>query len=276
MTAPSGFTDTNLSNNSSTDTDTIFTPGPSGLTIGYWFNHQSAWYIPPGGVKGDVLLGDKASPIGGQPLFVPKDAATQLINSSQSANDTRQTLMSQAEATQLNLGNGAQDPGSLTPGHDLVSEAVYWLEGRSLADGSLGFIYSDTSSGNTDATHNGRVDTAAGGTYSTSDYNSTSRAFTFEGADGSQVPGKALTSNSSAWQQFVDTGITNPLTSSDFLVTGQGLKNALQAFNQGQLATSANGQQIAWLSGGTYSDFHTNDAAGMWTVLKDNGVAGIS
>jgi hypothetical protein len=79
-------------------------------------------------------------------------------------------------------------------------------------------------------------------------------------------------------RDLVDTGIPNPGTSTtpnhDFWVNGEGLKNALQAFNQGQLAT--NGQQVFWLSGGFVTDPHTNDATGMWSVLKDAGLKGIA
>jgi hypothetical protein len=79
-------------------------------------------------------------------------------------------------------------------------------------------------------------------------------------------------------RDLVDTGIPNPGTSTtpnhDFWVNGEGLKNALQAFNQGQLAT--NGQQVFWLSGGFVTDVHANDASGMWSVLKDAGLKGIA
>src|SRR5207244_2769664 len=68
-------------------------------------------------------------------LFIPDAAAGQLINASQSAKDARQTLISQAIATQLNIDNeGVPDPGYFpgTPpnGHDLIGEAVKWLTGQ--------------------------------------------------------------------------------------------------------------------------------------------------
>jgi hypothetical protein len=218
-----------------------------------------------------------------------------LINSSQTANDTRQILMSQALGSELNVLAGAKDPGSYlvpgsgdTVGHDLLSEAVYWLEGRNLNGNGLKFVYTDHSSGNTDANHNGTVDTAAigGGTSPATDYNKVAtktvkQGFTFEGADGfPQTKSPVLTSSMNAWQTFVDTGVKAYTDSHnvahDFTVDGEGLKNALQAFNQGQLVTSSNGQQVAWFGGGVISDVHMNDASGMWSVLKDAGLKGIA
>ena len=126
-----------------------------------------------------------------------------------------------------------------------------------------------------DANGNRVVDTATGGSSPSVDYNTSTSAFTFEGANGYQVANKALTSSSAAWQTFVDTGVVNPLTGSDFMVDGEGLKNALQAFNQANLVTSSNGQQIGWNNGSSIGDVHLNNVEGMWGVLKDAGVAGI-
>jgi len=41
-----GHTKTASASDGSSYNDT-FTPGTPGLTIGYWFNHQSVWYTPP-------------------------------------------------------------------------------------------------------------------------------------------------------------------------------------------------------------------------------------
>ena len=268
-----------------------FTCGTTGLTTGYWFNHggkTGSWSTEAAfgtSTNKGLLLGDTSgaawhtttpySSIPSGMLFVPFAAASQLINSSTSANDTRQILMSQAEASQLNIDAGAHDPGGLTVGQDLISEAVHWLEGKNLNGSGSVFIYADHSSGNVDANGNRVVDTAASGSFPSVDYNTNTSAFTFEGANGYQVANKALTSSSDAWQTFVDTGVVNPLTGSDFMVDGEGLKNALQAFNQASLVTSSNGQQIGWNNGSSIGDVHLNNAAGMWGVLKDAGVVGI-
>ena len=241
-----------------------FTHGVAGLTIGYWYNHPTNTAWKQTGTQGAINLGYGASPTGGD-LRVQAGAALQLINSSQSANDTRQILMSQAEAAELNVIAGATDPGGLSVGHDLLSEAVYWLEGRRLSTGAAGFVYADKSSGNVDANHNGIVNAAASGLAPAVDYNTATHAFTFG----------ALTSSKNAWNQYVDTGILDTATGHDFTVDGEGLKNALMDFNQGSLVTSAHGQQVAWFNGSSYSDFHMNNAAGMWSVLTDHAVVGI-
>ena len=273
--APAGYYDPGTGNTAPIPLPATFTPGTSGLSIGYWAHHQNNPAWTQTGNQGDVLLGQGAAPIGDL-LLVPAAAATELISGNGSAGDVRQLLISQAEATQLNINAGANDPGAQTAGQDLIAEAVYWLEGRSLTNGSPSFIYSDHSSGNVDANHNGAVDTGTSGAAPAIDYNSATRAFTFEGADGFQVANKTLAPDANAWQTLVDTGVMNPLTGTDFMVDGEGLKNALQAFNQGQLVTSANDQLVGWFNGSAVTDSHMNNAAGMWTVLKDAGIAGIS
>jgi hypothetical protein len=48
------------------------------------------------------------------------------------------------------------------------------------------------------------------------------------------------------------------------MVSGQGLKNALQAFDQNQLQTS-NNDQVTWAGSGIV---YQNTAAGMWQALS--------
>jgi hypothetical protein len=274
-TAPPGYYDPGTGNTAPIPLPATFTPGTSCLSIGYWAHHQNNPAWKQAGEQGNVLLGQGATPVGG-PLLVPAAGATELISGNGSAHDARQVLMSQAEATQLNINAGANDPGGQTVGQDLISEAVYWLEGRSLMNGSPSFIYADHSSGNVDANHNGTVDTATSGAAPAIDYNSGTGAFTFEGADGFQVANKTLAFDANAWVTSVDTGALNPLTGTNFMVDGEGLKNALQAFNQGQLVTSANDQLVGWFNGSDVTDPQANNAAGMWTVLKNAGIPGIS
>jgi uncharacterized repeat protein (TIGR01451 family) len=305
-----------------TDTDSVAynvmlqetTPG---LTIGYWYNHQTGgvkgagWntdaYVTVNGVatKG-VLLGDSlgttwkghttaATALSAVPagmLFVPDAAATTLINSSQSANDTRQIFISQALAAQLNIDNGDVDPGVLGKvssgdnivGSDLISEAVKWLDPNLFPSGSTfgqsPFIYPDKSSGNVDWNYNGVSNTASSGAIPGVDYNTTTNAFTFMGLNSAGPLGTAnpadavsspatstLTSSSQAWNTPVDTGVPT-LTTGDFFITGQQLKNALQAFNQNNLQTSSQFGSVSWLGAGV----QPNTAQGMYTVLHNNGI----
>jgi hypothetical protein len=271
-----------------TGTGTLGQGGFGGLTPGFWAQHSTAWdgvagskygnlvnsgvlsgtdvlyALPnhgasgPGGAVG-VLLGDAngngTSDMGSNALFVPLSAATQLINSSASANDTRQILLRHALAAQLNIDNGDRDPGlttGATVGTDLISVAVAWLKGQGP------FIYSDGSSGKVDFVGaTGVLDSGISGT--AIDYNTKTASFT----------STQLTSNTNAWNQSVALG----LSPTDFHISGEDLKNALQAFNQNQLITSRDGTTVGWNTGnGAMTDIHTNNAAGFWTVLKDAGV----
>ena len=253
-----------------------------GLTPGFWGAHKNAWdgiadtkyanlvrsgvlsatdvlfALPnqgksgPGGEIG-VLLGDSnrngVQDSGENTLFVSLKAAQQLIASSVAANDTRQILTRHALAAQLNINNGDKSPGGMTVGADLISKAVSWLKG------SGPFIYSDGSSGKIDTNVNGVL---TAGTTGTIEYNTITAAFT----------STILTSNKMAWQQQVAMGFSP----SDFYVSGEELKNGLQAFNENQLVTSADGSLVGWNNGGGMTNAHTNNASGMWTVLRDAGI----
>ena len=112
--------------------------------------------------------------------------------------------------------------------------------------------------------------TATGGT----EYDATKAAFTFMGNSTqttvANAAGKMLASSQNAWQTLMDNGVAKP-GGGDFMITGEGIKNALMAFNQNQLQTSAAGQ-VAWMG----SDVHANTAQGMFTVLTDAHTTGIS
>ena len=56
---------------------------------------------------------------------------------------------------------------------------------------------------------------------------------------------------------------------SDFTADGEEIKNALQAFNEDRLITSADGTKIGWSTGGSMVN---NDASGLWSVLRGHGV----
>jgi hypothetical protein len=241
-----------------------FTQDKSGLTIGYWYNHQELW---AGITKatGGILLGDVnnngGTDDGETTLFVPKAAAALIINSSQSANDTRQILMSQALAEQLNINNGTNDPGAGT-GH-LITEAVKWLRGQAP------YTFSDGSTGNVDGNHNGTLDKT--------EFDPTLKnpAFTTDG-NGS-LSGTQLTSNLKAWQGYVEYDSEhydfNTLTAADdfYRANGEGLKNALQAVNQNHLVTDPTGTVVAWNQSGSltgpYSEFHLDGSNDFWAVL---------
>jgi hypothetical protein len=242
----------------------------------------------PGILLGDVNGNLHADP-GEDTLFIPLLAAQQLINSSQSANDTRQTLLSQAIALQLNvdvLHTG--DPGynGVSAGGDLLTEAVDWLRGV----GSYA-SFADHSSGNVD--YNGdhvlNVGSGNGATLAAGfEYNTAKAAFTFEGVPngGLSEAGKALTSSSNAWQTQVlypsadyhplggPLSGLSALGAGNFSADGEGLKNALQAVNQNHLTVSSNGALVAWdpsgsPTGPSYQDVSLNGHNDFWKVLHD-------
>ena len=266
-TASGSYTDNvgQTSTPSSTDPSSytgVFVQSHLGLTIGYWYNHQSAWTLAtnlagPANKDGShtgILLGDAngnlTTDAGENTLFISKDMAAQLINSSQTANDTRQILLSQAIAAQLNIDTHSGDPGYHTPVTspvtDLISEAVQWLKGTTA-------VYSDGSSGKIDTNGNGILDAAE---YSVSQ---------------AKFSTAALTSSTKAWQQPVayathDYGTVH--------ADGEGLKNALQALNQNQLVVDGSGLFVAWDDSGSatgpYTDVLTNGPNDFWKVLLDH------
>lgn len=268
----------------------------AGLTIGYWYNHQSAWPGATGSGKNftanPVLIGDLSGldshQSGESTLNLPFQAAQLLINSSQSANDTRQIFISQALGAQLNIDKGAWDPGydpkdfgDAVTGHDLISEAVKWLNGSlpSFLTGGVTTAYSDGTSGNVDANHNNIVDL---GTGLPADFNLAKGAFTFEG-NLTDIPNGVLASSSQAWHQYftalpgyatVD-AFGNPITV-NVMVDGEGLKNALQAFNQDQLVVSTDGSLIGWNTGHGVIDVHQNGPDVFWGILHDQHIVGIT
>jgi uncharacterized membrane protein len=295
-----------------------FVENKPGLTIGYWYNHtietrqdpNHHWgtevYYAGGGSGGEpagwgILLGDETGtawvghgmsnaitsiPVG--MLFIPDQVAAQLINSSQSANDTRQTLISQAMAAQLNVNTGDIAPAGL------LTEAVKWLNGT--------YTFADNSSGNTDLNGNRVIDIAGttgttNGSAHTQDYNTSATKFTFEGPPEStpgiwhttdhDVANGSLTSSSNAWNAYTSQ-MTFPPADPFFILPagmssdgngthgaiqadGEGLKNALAAFNQNQLQTDNFGH-LAWNGNSFEINNGLND---FWAVLAGAGVTGV-
>ncbi len=209
-----------------------------------------------GGEETGILLGDAdgdgIKDAGEDVLWVSLNAALQIIKSSDSASDTRQILMSQALAAQLNIYNGVGQPNGL------IGEAVDWLTGETP------YTYADGSSGNVDTNGDGILQSGSGNSF---EYNTTSKSFTFD-ANGAGKPGTALTSNLQAWQKYVDVSSVDTWNS-DMEANGEGLKNALMWFNQGQLVTDVTGTHVGWLSGGIVSDVNLNTIDKFWLTLHD-------
>jgi hypothetical protein len=288
-TAADAFGDTAaVTDHDSANYTGVFIEGVNGLSIGYWYNHHTvsevtgahfvsgAWHEAFGTTAGGttyegILLGDttgaawqahttagtaltSAQLVAAGMLLIPDAAAAQLINASQSANDTRQTLLSQALGAQLNIDNGDANPGGSTAGN-LIGEAVQWLEGKSPYGAG------------------GKIDTNGDGVLSTSgtiEFNTSTHAFT----------STALTSSQAAWQSYVSysaadyhpVGNTSVFGSgAAFSADGEGLKNALQAFDTNHMVTNAGGTGVAWNQSGSaigpYTDLTLNFSNDFWSIL---------
>src|ERR1051325_1686587 len=82
-----------------------------------------------------------------------------------------------------------------------------------------------------------------------------------------------------AWQQQVvvmTAGNANNYERYAITANGDGLHNALAAFNEGKLVLSSDGLYVGWKGGSGSEDWHPNKAGGFWEVLLDHGVSGIS
>ena len=238
------------------------------LTQGFWGSHTDAWDNVAGNegnptksavasgvlssldvnprTDGYLLLGDSNGD------GIANDAHDLLISislakaieSSSAGGDARVIMLQQAIATQLNIDNHVGQP------NDLIDEAVMWLKGQGTWAG-LGV--------NVDADNNGIVD---------------------QNAAGTALAGSTVKTSSVAWTKYVDvtdasSGITDWNGGKE--ADGEGLKNALMWFNQGQLVTSGAGGHVAWFDGSNIIDEHPNTLDQFWLTLHEvGGLTGIA
>lgn len=164
------------------------------------------------------------------------------IESASTSGDARLIMLQQAIAAQLNIDNGVAQP------NNLIDEAVMWLKGQGAWAG-LGV--------NVDANSDGIVD-----------------------QNGSALAGSSVKTSTNAWAKYVDvtdasTGITDWNGGKE--ADGEGLKNALMWFNQGQLVTSGPSGHVAWFNGSNIVDEHPNTLDQFWATLHEvGGLTGIS
>jgi hypothetical protein len=229
-----------------------------------------------GGGDYGLLLGDighTGVPQAGD-IFFDLTSAQLLLNSSVSG-DARVILTGQALAAQLNDYNaGGHEPNGL------IEAAAQWLAGA----GPLSNGHS-----NIDTNVNNDVTVPGPGTIKTvisdtagADYTVTGGAITLGGTalSSSDASWSLLTPNltnhlpgSNGYMPTVLTGYTDINNKTiNVVADGQGLSNALQAYNQGQLVISSDGSQIGWSSGGVVSDVHSNTAGEFWGILEDQNI----
>ncbi|MCX7376993.1 MAG: carboxypeptidase regulatory-like domain-containing protein [Alphaproteobacteria bacterium] len=275
-------------------TAAAFVQARPGLSPGFWSQHLSAWdanscndgnnynLVCSGvlrrsdvmsGVANDcwgngVLLGDingdGYTNAGETTLFVPLSAAQQIIRSSDSGTDTRQILMKQAIAAQLNIYNGAGSPGFNTSdgivGAEMITLATKWLRGMQLDSNSgMRFVFPDGTSGNVDARGTAGVLNTGTTNGSSVDFNLSTGAFN----------STRLASSSNAWNLGVD---ADP-TSSILRIDGEGLKNVLDAYNNNRLVMSSDGSMVAWKSGSSFLGVLADEGVNYLRVGANNGLA---
>jgi hypothetical protein len=137
---------------------------------------------------------------------------------------------------------------------------VLWLTGNDFGTGVTSTL---DSAANVDQNHNGVLDL-------TTDYTTT------EGTSNIVFTGTALSSSAAAFQTFQQ--VLASWTGGDggaISANGNVLANALTAFNQGQLVTSANGSLIGWNTGSGITDVHANTPGAFWGILADQHIAGV-
>ena len=248
-----------------TDDDTsnylVLTPSTT-LTQGYWGAHATAWdglannndkniKISEVNPRTDgVLLGDLdhdgvADP--GECTFFVSLAAAKAIESSSTTGDARIIMLQQAIAAQLNIylnqtaANGG-DPnliGGAEP-NDVITDAVKWLKTYGGQDNN---------------------DIVAGD-------------FSVDKKNGITLEGSKVLTSSDAWNLPVDQTADSPWVAlanggSDVYATGEGLKNALMWWNQGELKTSSDGSVVGWFNDASTNQ--PNDHDMFWLTLHEVG-----
>jgi hypothetical protein len=217
-------------------------------------------------------------------LFLDLASAQALANSSV-VGDARIILAGQAVAAQLNEYKGFALYGHDTSPNGLIDEAVRWLSGdTTFALSANGKSNIDTNTAN-DAGLPAKtvIDDSFG-----NDYTLKGGAIT--------LGAPALSSSDPSWQHYANVltpytsgtdisgnTILNPLHLNTVQADGEGLKNALAAYNHGGTGTagfviSTDGSMIGWEDsiGGTVYDVHANTTDAFWGILEDQNLLGHS
>ena len=267
--------------------------GDSGLLLGD-LNHDGKVFYHDAGTNTDVY--------DTQSLFFDLASAQTLANSSVSG-DARIILGSQAVAAQLNeyadyvydQAHGGLAAGFTASPQGLIEDAVRWLEGdQTFALSANGHSKVNWSTAN-DLTSPAVQTIINDGNNSsnpligTNDYTISGGAITFKSA--------AMPSSDASWSTLASTGFTyksayvavntDADATNDVITTvfadGEGLKNALAAYNHGLtnstggFVVSTDGSLIGWQDslGGTVYDVHANTVNAFWGILEDQNLIGV-
>ncbi|MBR0793507.1 hypothetical protein JQ631_30890 [Bradyrhizobium manausense] len=215
-------------------------------------------------------------------LFLDLASAQALANSSV-VGDARIILAGQAVAAQLNEYADYVAYGKDTSPNGLINEAVRWLSGdTSFALSANGKSNIDTNVSNDLASP--AVKEVISVKTSGSDYTLSGGAIT--------LGGTALSSSDPSWQTkglvFSETAAGIDFNGDGDMkdsvwANGEGLKNALAAYNHGLaggtqgFVTSQDGSTIGWENsiGGTPYDVHANTPDAFWGILADQKITGV-
>jgi hypothetical protein len=222
--------------------------GDSGLLLGD-LNHNGLTDETPSTLTSGTLPND---------LYFDLYAAQQTLLAP-TTGDARVIMANQALAAQLNEYNGyVQNPANTGP-NGLIQEAVKWLLGGGQFGNNASNIDLNTTN---DVVGPEIISDNLGSDYTTS--------------GGFKFISPALSSSNAAWNGF-KTVISNYNDLYHAGVTvmadGEGLKNALQAYNMGRLVVSQDGTTIGWNNNGSIVDPTVNSSGSFWVVLHDQAVA---
>ncbi|CDX37948.1 hypothetical protein MPLDJ20_210095 [Mesorhizobium plurifarium] len=240
------------------------------LTQGFWGSHTDVWDNIDGN-EGNPSKSAKASgvlssldvnPSQDDPTTTKIDESKYLLlgdtNSDGIANDAHDLWISISLAKSIESASAGGDArlimlqqaiatqlninNGVAQPDNLIDEAVMWLKSQGAWS---------TAGANLDADSNGFIDTNGAGT---------------------ALAGNTLKTNTNAWTKYVD--VTDPAS---ITANGEGLKNALMWFNQGQLVTSGSGGHVGWFNGTNIVDEHPNTLDQFWVTLHEvGGLTGIS
>ena len=247
----------------------------SGLSKGYWANHSwsgvdpNAHYDSHGVLSGTLILGDSNGVLAGDGIANATDTfaltfdapGAQLLDNSSTTGDARYILGGQLVAAELNSYQmHVTAKGLLGAG----AEWFYKYGGQDV-DSIKDSIATDTS--------------PTGETVSSAEWSNTGK----NGFNFLEGPAISTNSGSGAWnsQDLFTFSYHSTLDNADHVVgmTGEGLKNALSAFDHGLVSSSAglvlstDGSLIAWQDTGGVDHVYDNTVG---TLTGVNGFSNVS
>jgi SdrD B-like domain len=264
-----------------------FVEGSHGLTQGFWSTHEDAWNNSQDNVWANIvdktngLFGDDFSAAGvkvdstgsGKKLTYLPDSNDDIIwalsHNGGTGFDPGGILLGDAN------GNGKADPGEVT---SLKTIGQVHTDFATSSTGDARVIMLNQLDAAQLNIYNGDKDPGSYNLSSKPGHDLVGEGVMWLQGNFSGTPG---TTSADSWnKQTFDTGqlwTVNQGThhiGDELLVSGQDLKNVLQAFNQNQIVTSSNGQYVGWSGDGglTIVGIHANTPDAFWQVAAEHHV----